>query len=320
MALDCAGLEMNHRGDHRLNGGGERLDQYLVRTGAAKSRRRARELAETGQVRVNGHRSVKGAIIHGRDLVEVAEGTAADAILPSTELSVEVLFENPLLLVVNKPGGVPCHPLRGAETNTIMNAIVARYPETATAGDKLLEGGLVHRLDNGTSGALVVARNRVAFFELRHLIAGGGIERTYKALISGVLRSVLELTSPIAHDPKNRRRMLVARDAPMAARLKARRAVTRVEPLRAFAGFTLVAVRPQTGARHQIRAHLAAAGHPIAGDKLYGGHLLRSLHAARFFLHLEQIRFETRASSQVDLVAPLAADLSAALAEVGTMG
>ena len=276
-------------------------------------------MADSGQVSVNGRRSVKGAIIQDHDVVEVADDTAAEAILPTSELELEVLFEDPQLLVVNKPGGVPCHPLKPTDTNTIMNAIVSRYPESATAGDKPLEGGLVHRLDNGTSGALLVARNRIAFDELRDLVAGGRIERTYRALVSGTLRNVLELTSPIAHHPKNHRRMLVALNAPMASRLKARRALTRVEPLKHFADFTLVDVRPQTGARHQIRAHLAAAGYPIAGDALYGGSRLHSLNAARFFLHLRRIRFETRASGRLDITASLATDLNAALAEVGEM-
>lgn len=318
-APDGAELEMNDRSDDRLGHHGERLDQYLVRTGAAKSRRHARELAESGRVRVNGRRSVKGAIIHDHDIVEVANDMAADAILPTSELELEVLFEDPQLLVINKPGGVACHPLKSAETKTIMNAVAARYPESATAGDKPLEGGLVHRLDNGTSGALLIARNRIAFDELRSLVAAGRIERHYRALVAGTLRNVLELSSPIAHHPKNRRRMLVALEAPTASRLKARRALTRVEPLKRFAAFTLVNVRPETGARHQIRAHLAAAGFPIAGDTLYGGPRLHSLNAARFFLHLEQIGFETRASGRLDIVASLPTDLNAALAEVGEM-
>jgi len=166
---------------------------------------------------------------------------------------------------------------------------------------------------------LLVARNRVAFDELRDLVAAGRIERTYRALVSGALKNVLELTSPIAHHPKNYRRMLVARNAPTASRLKARRALTRVEPFKRFAEFTLVDVRPQTGTRHQIRAHLAAAGYPIAGDTLYGGSRLHSLNAARFFLHLGHIRLETRASGRLDIMASLGTDLNAALAEVGEM-
>jgi 23S rRNA pseudouridine1911/1915/1917 synthase len=310
----------NGRDDHGLGEDGERLDQYLVRTGAASSRRRARELAKSGHIRVNGRRSVKGAIIRVGDLVEVAKAPPADAITPWAGLGLEVLFESPHLLIVHKPGGLACHPLRGTETGTVMNAIVSRYPETAAAGDKPLEGGLVHRLDNGTSGALIVARTRIAFDELRRIVASGAIRRTYAALVAGALENVLELICPIAHDPKNRRRMVVARDALLASRLKARRAMTRVEALRRVGNFTLVAIQPTTGLRHQIRAHLADAGHPIAGDSLYGGPQLQSLAGARFFLHLERIRFQTQTCGLIEVVAPLASDLVRALDEVGSGG
>jgi len=311
---------MNERADHRLKKDGERLDQYLVRTGAASSRRRAREMAELGHIRVNGRRCVKGAIIRRGDLVEVAEAPPADAITPWAGLDLDVLFESPHLLVFHKPGGLACHPLRGAETGTVMNAIVSRYPETAAAGDKLLEGGLVHRLDNGTSGALIVARTRIAFAELRRIVAAGAVQRTYAALVSGALENVLELISPIAHDPRNRRRMLVAGEALLASRLKARRAMTRVEPLRRVGAFTLVAIHPSTGLRHQIRVHLANAGHPIAGDSLYNGLPLQSLKGARFFLHLERVRLQTQTCGLIDVAAPLASDLVRALDEVGSGG
>ena len=137
----------------------ERLDRYLVRTGAAVSRRAADELIATGGVTINGRLPRKGDLVSSDDAIEVTAFVAADAIVPDSSLRLEVLHEDDAAIVVNKPGGVPCHPLKAGEIDTVMNAVVARYPETA-AGPKPLEGGLVHRLDNGTSGALIIEIGR----------------------------------------------------------------------------------------------------------------------------------------------------------------
>src|SRR5262249_37593170 len=131
----------------------ERLDRYLVRTGLAPSRHAARELVERGMVRINGRKSKKSEIVSRGDSVEVTAPRVATSIQPNSEIHIDVLHEDASALVVNKPGSVPCHPIRPGERGTVMNAIAARFPDAANAGDKPLEGGLVHRLDNGTSGA-----------------------------------------------------------------------------------------------------------------------------------------------------------------------
>ncbi|MFZ0244150.1 MAG: pseudouridine synthase, partial [Candidatus Binatus sp.] len=157
----------------------ERLDHYLVRTGLASSRRVAQELVERGMVRINGRRSKKSEIVGVEDRVEVAAAERRAAIEPNAGLALDVLHEDAAVIVVNKPGGVPCHPIEAGERDTVMNAVVARFPDTATAGEKPLEGGLVHRLDNGTSGALLIARNRGAFEKLRDAIRAGRVARRY---------------------------------------------------------------------------------------------------------------------------------------------
>lgn len=287
----------------------ERLDHYLVRVGFAPSRRVAQELVERGMVRINGRRSKKSEIIGTDDVVEVAPTQKYSPIERNRDLTLAVLHEDGAVVVVNKPGGIPCHPLRAGERDTVMNAAAARFPDTATAGDKPLEGGLVHRLDNGTSGALLIARNRGAFEKLRDSIRAGRIARRYEALVLGALEQKIEIDVPIAHHGKNPRKM-VAGDRDSANPKRAGRiAMTMVEPLRRVGEFTLVSVAPKTGSRHQIRVHLADAGHPIVGDTLYGGPASELLAHGRFWLHLCDVAFDSPAVGHVKVTAPLPPDL-----------
>jgi 23S rRNA pseudouridine1911/1915/1917 synthase len=291
------------------NTSGERLDHYLVRTGHAASRRDAREMVARGAVLLNGRRGIKGAVVRSGDNVEVEPPSTLAAIEPDDRNDLELLFEDPALVIMNKPGGIPCHPLRPGERGTVMNAMTARFPETAAVGDKPVEGGLIHRLDNGTSGALMIARTADAFATLRRAIRSGAIKRKYLALVAGNLRTTLNLEAPIAHHPKNPRRMIVVSEESEVAKLAARPAITRVEPVRRVGDFSLVAVTPSTGMRHQIRVHLAHAGFPIAGDVLYGGVPSASL-TGRFWLHLAEMEFESPVSGVRKVSAPLPAELA----------
>jgi 23S rRNA pseudouridine1911/1915/1917 synthase len=287
----------------------ERLDHYLVRLGFAPSRRVAQELVERGLVRINGRRSRKSEIVAIDDVVEVAPREKYSPIEVNGDLAIEVLHEDGAVVVVHKPGGIPCHPLRPGERETVMNAVVARFPDTASSGDKPLEGGLVHRLDNGTSGALLIARSRGAFEKLRDAIRAGRIARRYEALVVGALEQRIEIDVPIAHHAKNPRKMVVGDRDSANPKRAGRGAMTMVEPIRRVGEFTLVSVVPKTGSRHQIRVHLADAGHPIVGDTLYGGSESESLAHGRFWLHLCEIAFDSPAVGHVKVIAPIAADL-----------
>ncbi len=292
----------------------ERLDHYLVRVGFASSRRMAQELVERGMVRINGHRSRKSEIVSANDRVEVArvEGAASrisTPIEPNSSLEVAVLHSDAAVLVVNKPGGMPCHPLRPDERNTVMNAVVARFPEVASVGEKPLEGGLLHRLDNGTSGALLIARNRGSFVRLREAIRSGKTARRYEALVAGNLARKTEIDIPIAHHPKNPRKMIAGDLTSSNPKRAGRPAVSIVEPIRRVGDFTLVSVTPKTGCRHQIRVHLASLGHPIVGDALYGGPASELLAHGRFWLHLCEVAFDSPAVGHVKVTAPIPADL-----------
>jgi 23S rRNA pseudouridine1911/1915/1917 synthase len=287
----------------------ERLDHYLVRTGFAPSRRVAQELVERGLVRINGRRSKKSEVVGEEDRVEVAATNRRAVIEPNTDLPLEVLHQDAAVIVVNKPGGVPCHPIHAEERETVMNAVVARFPDVATVGEKPLEGGLLHRLDNGTSGALLIARNRGTFDKLRDAIRAGRIARRYEALVAGAVEEKIEIDQPIAHHAKNARKMIVGDPSSANPKRAGRAATTVVEPIRRVGEFTLLSIAPRTGSRHQIRVHLASVGHPIVGDTLYGGPASDALARGRFWLHLCDVAFDSPAVGHVKVSAPVPSDL-----------
>jgi 23S rRNA pseudouridine1911/1915/1917 synthase len=266
-------------------------------------------LVERGLVRINGRRSKKSEIVGAEDRIEVAATNRRALIEPNADLALEVLHEDAAVIVVNKPGGVPCHPIHADERDTVMNAVVARFPDVATVGVKPLEGGLVHRLDNGTSGALLIARNRGTFDKLRDAIRGGRITRRYEALVAGSLERKTEIDTPIAHHAKNARKMIVGDLSSANPKRAGRPASTVVEPIRRVGDFTLLSIAPKTGSRHQIRVHLSSIGHPIVGDVLYGGLASDTLAHGRFWLHLCDVAFDSPAVGHVKVTAPIPPDL-----------
>jgi len=253
----------------------------------------------------------KGEMVDGGDAVEIAEISTLPALAPDPKVKIEILFRDSAMLVVNKPAPMACHPLRPGERGTVMNGVVAAFPKAATVGDNPREGGLVHRLDNGTSGALLVALQPAAFVTLREAIRAGRIRRDYHALVVGNVKESLEVEQSLAHDPRDARRMM----AVAANAAGARTSATSIDPIRRYGDFNLVAARPRTGMRHQIRVHLAEASHPIAGDALYGGPPLDALADGRFWLHLAEIEFRSPASGPVRVRSPLPRDLENALKE-----
>ncbi len=254
----------------------------------------------------------KGSMVASGDDVSVAEAPQASALLANTHLKIETLYLDDSLLIVNKPGLVPCHPLNASEHGTVINALVALYPEIVEAGNKPLEGGLLHRLDNGTSGALIIARKPNAFDAMRTALRRGAIDRRYLALCAGDVEEQFEIATPIAHHPKNRRKMITFAFGAQ-QHSPARPAATVVRRLRRFRGSSLLEVRPRTGRRHQVRVHLASIGHPLIGDALYGGPAAAELAPGRFWLHLSEVAFESPSNGWVTVRAPIPGDLDAVI-------
>ena len=286
-----------------------RLDRYLAARLPELSRTRIQELIDEGRVRVNGS-SVRRS--H-----RVAPGEAIEAeVLPRPPLAavpedipVEILYEDEDLVVVNKPAGMVVHAGAGTARGTLVNALLHRLGELSTSGG-LLRPGIVHRLDRGTSGALVVARNDAAHRQLAEQFRARRVAKTYLALVHGALeRDAGTIGLPIARDFRRRTRMT-------ARRREGREARTDWRVLARLDGFTLVEVGLRTGRTHQIRAHFSALRHPVVGDTLYGAprqgcagrQTLPPL--GRNFLHAARIAFvHPRRAEPVEVRAPLPAEL-----------
>jgi 23S rRNA pseudouridine1911/1915/1917 synthase len=261
-------------------------------------------------VRIDGKRAPKGAPVAPGARISVHK-PPPDQPAPQPELPIRIVHADAQIVVADKPAGMPSHPLKPGEKGTAANALVGRFPELAGVGPQTREGGLVHRLDTDTSGLLLAARTDAAHAMLRAQFAARTVDKGYLALVAGELHAGGEIALPLAHDPKDARKMLAASDAEYAEAHGARPAVTRFAPVERRSGFTLLEVEIPTGVMHQIRAHLAFIGHPLVGDDLYGGPDLPGLR--RHFLHSARLGFAHPDGSRARFESPLPPDLAAAL-------
>jgi 23S rRNA pseudouridine1911/1915/1917 synthase len=279
---------------------GERLDVFLA--AHAGSRAAAQRLIDGGGVTVDGEPRPKRHVLAGGETVAVAElaSGAEPADVPPARFS--VAYEDEHLLVVDKPPGVVVHPARGHRSGTLVQALAGRV----AGGDDPERPGIVHRLDRDTSGLLVVARTEAAHAALKAQLARRELVREYLALVEGrpPARSGT-IDAPLGRDRRMRTRISTDTD-------EGREAITHFEVERALPGDTLLRVRLETGRTHQIRAHLLAIGHPVAGDPEYG---TRGRHGLeRQFLHAARLAFpHPVGGAPVDVRSPLPDDLAAAL-------
>lgn len=261
---------------------GHRLDHFLREWLPQLSRVALRELFERGGVRVNGRPANKGSRLTAGDRVELVAAVIPEwpGPGPDHELPLRVLYEDEALIVVDKQAGVPSHALRAGELGTIVSALIARYPELERVGYRALEPGLLHRLDNDTSGVLIAARTQAAFETLRAAQQRGELRKRYVALVSGVPSLGVEQAFLRAAD----RRDVVVRQDPFP---NAKAITTELVSTELHGAYSLVCIQVSSAARHQVRAHLAQLGHPIAGDRQYGGPPLEQLE--RHFLHASEL-------------------------------
>jgi 23S rRNA pseudouridine1911/1915/1917 synthase len=283
---------------------GERLDVFLA--AHAGSRAAAQRLIDGGRVTVDGAARPKRHVLAGGETVAVEppEAGAPDADVPPAPFA--VAHEDEHLLVVDKPAGVVVHPARGHGQGTLVQALAGRVG----GGDDPERPGIVHRLDRDTSGLLVIARSEEAHAALKAQLKRREIVREYLALVEGrpPARSGT-IEAPLGRDRRVRTRISTDTD-------EGREAITHFEVERALPDDTLLRVRLETGRTHQIRAHLLAIGHPVAGDREYGGAGRHGLE--RQFLHAARLAFpHPLGGAAIDVSSPLPPDLQAALRRAG---
>jgi 23S rRNA pseudouridine1911/1915/1917 synthase len=267
---------------------GMRLDRWLVTAVPELSRARLQTLIDEGYVRVGGLTRKAAHRLRGGEAVEIEVPPAPPQELAPEPMALAIVHEDEHVLVVDKPAGMVVHPGAGVSRGTLAAGVLAHAPEVASVGGQR-RPGVVHRLDKGTSGLLVLAKSTLAYHALVAQLAAREVTREYLAIVHGrVVRAEGRIDLPIGRDPHHRQRMAIRPAG------QGRRAITRFRVLERFGKFTLVECRLETGRTHQIRVHLASLGHPVAGDEAYGRGQPRlpvevegvALHAARLaFVH-----------------------------------
>lgn len=282
----------------------DRIDKVIARRYPTAGRTQLAELFADGCVHVGGRRARKGDRVAPGDVIELArEPVGPEGKRPQPDRALAdrlvILLERPELIAIDKPTGVPSQPLRAGELGTIANALAARFPECASIGDDPRDGGLVHRLDIGTSGVLLAARTADSYRDLRAALSAGRVVKSYLAIVDGrpVARSCEE---PLAQRGDH---VVVDHGDGLAAH-------TEFTVERASTGHALVRCTAHSGRMHQVRAHLAHVGSPISGDARYGGRPIGGDDG--FFLHAESIAIP----GYEVIIAPLPERFVAALATV----
>jgi 23S rRNA pseudouridine1911/1915/1917 synthase len=289
---------------------GGRLD-LAVSALAGISRAHAQRLISDGRATVDGQRGRASDRLRGGESIRVELSAPADPSLRGESIPLRIAYEDAAMLIVDKPAGLVVHPSHGHAGGTLVNALVGRAEER---GEQLgsIAGvgrpGIVHRLDKETSGLIVVAKTDDAQASLMRQFGARSVEKEYLALVRGAApASRGRIEAPVGRDPRDRQRMAVV--------VGGRAAVTEYESLGSGAGYSLLALHPLTGRTHQLRAHLAYLGLPIAGDLRYGGGIgpagleRQFLHAARLTLDrpLDGRRLTAWSELPDDLAASLAA-------------
>lgn len=289
----------------------QRLDRFLAASERWGSRAQVQRLIESGLVEVDGHVAKASLVLRSGQTIRVTPAIRqAPETIEAEDIPLDVLYEDECLLVLNKPAGLVVHPAAGNWRGTLVSALLHRWGGAPPEGMDPLRPGLVHRLDKDTSGVMVVAKDAATLAELGRQFRKREVEKRYVALVRGRMpsqRGVLD--SPIGRNPIHRKQMAV--------RIGGRAAVTKYEVIAAGRDVTYVRLFPKTGRTHQLRVHLAALGHPIIGDAVYGGsRAQKETIIARQALHAERITFtHPRTGERVSFKARQPDDLVAARQE-----
>jgi len=300
---------------------GQRIDRVLVALLGDLSRSQIQrlisgrhvDLQRPGPKGTRSHEVKANLVVREGDQVSVDVPEATASTLSSEALPLDIVYQDSDLAVLNKPAGMVVHPGAGHASGTVVNALLHHLHDLSGVGGEL-RPGIVHRLDRGTSGLMIVAKNDAAHHELARQFQDHEIEKEYIALVWGVVQAGRRIEAAIGRDPSNRLKMSTRAS-------RARHAVTRITRAHRLAGVTLCQVAIHTGRTHQIRVHLSAIGHPIVGDSTYGGvhrrvpgDIRAVQRLSRPFLHSARLAFTHPSDGRrMQFIAQLPDDLTSVL-------
>jgi 23S rRNA pseudouridine1911/1915/1917 synthase len=296
---------------------GVRLDRFLVSVLPNQSRSQVQRLIENGFVKVGDRGARANQAVKTGQVISVEIAEPSEPVPHAEEIPLPIVYQDRELVVVDKPAGMVVHPAAGHSSGTLVNALLHHVDDLSGIGGEK-RPGIVHRLDRGTSGLMVVAKNDRAHESLSQQFHDRQVEKEYVALVWGEVMAGKRIDAPIGRDPVNRKKM-------SARSRRSREAVTRIVRADHFGRtLTLVRVALHTGRTHQIRVHLSAIGHPIVGDSLYGGvhrrvpgDLRAVTHLERPFLHAAKLAFRHPADGRrMEFESSLPDDLQRVLDEL----
>lgn len=256
---------------NKVRSSGERLDKHLVRENLASSRAEAAKWIADGFVQVNGQTQKASYVVQASDEIKIQKPSLKTLDLIPKKIDFEILFEDEHLLVLNKPAGLVVHPGAGNYDESLVHGLLHHCRGRLSGIGGVERPGIVHRLDKGTSGLMVVAKSDVAHKKLTEQFQNREVQKEYVALCVGkISKDEIHLDNLIKRSEFNRKKFVVNQK-------KGKRAVSHVFVERKNERVSLVRVKIETGRTHQVRVHLSFIGHPILGDETYGG--TKKLHA-----------------------------------------
>jgi len=280
-----------------------RIDLYLTQKEIYPSRSQIRNLIALGKIKVNSNPVKPSYILKNGDVIDLALPENKELKIKAEAISLDIIYEDEYLVVINKPADMIVHPAGKIRSGTLVNALLYHCQDSLSGIGGVIRPGIVHRLDKNTSGLMVVAKNDFAHIDLSRQIKDHQVTKKYLSLVHGNLKDDSGIIdAPIGRSLKNRKKMAVTEG-------KSREAITHFKVLKRFSGYTLVEATLRTGRTHQLRVHLAFIGYPIVGDQLYG-QKRQGLNIHRQALHSYVLGFLHPASKKyMEFSAPLPQDM-----------
>lgn len=281
----------------------DRLDQYVADSVKGLSRSKANKLIKSGNILVNKALLTPDYKVRKGDTVTVEVPLEPSVALRAENIPLKIVFEDEEILVIDKPFGLVVHPTADHPSGTLVNAVLSHLKEI---DDDSFRPGIVHRLDKDTSGLIVVAKTQASLENLKNQFKGRFVEKRYTALVGGVVaKEKGTIQGKIDRHPKFKQKFIVSETG--------KEATTEYKVQRRFEKFTLLELKPLTGRTHQLRVHLAHIGHPIIGDRLYGGRML----LPRQFLHASSLQIDhPQTGERLSFLSDLPSDLQKLLDKI----
>jgi 23S rRNA pseudouridine1911/1915/1917 synthase len=266
----------------------KRLDKFLVEQFSSYSRSFLQSQIKKGKITLNGSRVITGNKLKEGDEVKIIlHDPKIISLKPNKDITIDVIFENDDLVVINKPSGIVVHPSQSTPEHTLVNGLISYYPNIISIGDDPNRPGIVHRLDKDASGIMVIAKSQKTFEHLKTQFQDREIKKKYTALVFGkITPSYGKIDAPIGRSKSKPSRMSVKRSD------EGKEALTYYKTTKEYNNYSLLEIETKTGRTHQIRVHLLSIGYPIVGDSIYYvKKTRRKVKINRIFLHAQSIQF-----------------------------